>query len=195
MKNTKEKVKEALKWINSIILAFIIAIIIRSFIFEPVYVDGESMENTLFAGQRLLVYKLGYFFSTPQRGDIVVLRVQDGNSGNLGLLKSIPILRYAVPDFDEIDYIKRVIAVSGDTIYTSDGSVYVNGIKLYESYIQQPTLPGIETPVTVPQGQVFVMGDNRQNSRDSREIGCISIDRIKGKAVIRIWPFDVLGSL
>jgi len=188
--------KEAWDWIKSIIIALIIALLIRGFIFEPVEVNGNSMEDTLFNGQRLIVYKLGYSFSPPERGDIVVVKVQEGSARYLPLLEKVPVLKKIIPDLREIDYIKRVIGVPGDKIEIKDGKVFVNGVEIEEPYIKGSTYEnGMVFPITVEQGKLFVMGDNRQNSHDSRQMGQISIDRIKGKAILRIWPLEDFGTV
>lgn len=178
-------VKEIFQWAQSIIIAIVIALLIRAFIFEPVLVDGHSMDNTLNNGQRLIEYKLGYFFSHPKRGDIIVLQYQKG------ILKFLPL-----PDPKEIDYIKRVIGVPGDKIDIRDGNVYINGDELEEPYAKGKTLPlGMKFPDVVPLNNVFVLGDNRENSSDSRRIGYIDYSRIRGKATFKIWPFKDIGRI
>lgn len=189
-------VKEVFQWIQAIILAVIIALLIRGFLFEPVYVEGESMENTLTTGQRLVVYKLGYYFDPPERGDIIVLKYQEGVVKFLPFLKKDSFVRKVMPDLEEIDFIKRVIAVPGDTVDIKNGYVYLNGKKLDEPYVKGTTeKQNIEFPLKVPGNKVLVLGDNRQNSRDSRHIGLIGYDRIKGKAVFRIWPLKDVGTI
>ena len=106
----------------------------------------------------------------------------------------IPLFKKAIPDLTEIDYIKRVIGVPGDTLEFLNGEVYVNGEPLYEPYLKGETFAGL-SKITVEKNMVFVMGDNRKNSRDSRELGLIPYDRIKGKAILRIWPLKKLGSI
>lgn len=177
--------QEIFQWVLAVAVAVALAFAIRAFIFEPVLVEGHSMDTTLNDGQRLFEYKLGYKFSTPQRGDIVVLQVQEGN------FKYIPI-----PDPSEVDYIKRVIGLPGDEIDIKDGAVYVNGTKLDEPYANGITEKlGMKLPDTVPEGKLFVLGDNRQRSSDSRMIGYIDISKIRGKAVFRIWPLKDFGRI
>jgi signal peptidase I len=190
----KSNLMEFLKWIETIIIAIVIALLIRGFILEPVIVNGVSMEDTLFSEQRLIIYKLGYFFHPPQKGDIIVLQYQKGLFGNIPILNKLSFLNRVIPSVMEIDYIKRVIGVPGDKIDIKDGHVYINGEKLDEKYAKGETHKQLlDFPKTVPPNTVFVLGDNRQNSRDSRIIGFIEYDRIKGKAVLRIWPFKDLG--
>ncbi|AUS98739.1 signal peptidase I [Clostridium thermosuccinogenes] len=177
--------KEALQWVLAIGIAVVLAFLIRGFVFEQALVMGDSMQDTLFDKQRLIVYKTGYFFHPPERGDIIILEYQKGS------FKFLP-----VPDPNEIDYIKRVIGLPGDVVDIKDGSVYVNGEKLDEPYAKGRTEPyGMEFPITIPENKVFVLGDNRENSSDSRQIGLIDFDRIKGKAVFRIYPLKDFGTI
>jgi signal peptidase I len=178
--------KEILQWIEVIVIAVVIALLVRGFLFEPVEVIGQSMQDTLFTNQRLITYKLGYNFAPPKRGDIIVLEFKEGV-----LNKLLPL-----PDPNEIDYIKRVIGLPGDELDLRDGAVYLNGVKLDEPYAKGITLKqSLDFPLKVPEKSVFVMGDNRQNSSDSRQIGFIAYSRIKGKAVFRIWPFKDFGNI
>ncbi|NTV90512.1 MAG: signal peptidase I [Clostridiales bacterium] len=190
---------EIWQWVQAILLAVVIALLIRGFVFEPVYVDGESMENTLRTSQRLIVSKMGYYFHAPQRGDVVVLQYEEGITGRIPLLRNLPIFKKAITSISEVDFIKRVVAVPGDRLdIRGDGFVYINDVKLNEPYIKEQgkTFPySVQFPLTVPPGYVFVMGDNRENSKDSRIIGLIGYDRIKGRAAFRIWPFSSIGSI
>jgi signal peptidase I len=190
---------EVWQWTGAILLAVIITFVIRGFIFEPVYVQGESMENTLSTSQRLLVYKLGYYFNPPSRGDIIVLQYQEGFTSRIPLIKDLNIIRKAVTSLSEVDYIKRVIAVPGDELeIKNDGNVYLNGKKLDEPYIKETCSTyssSGELHMIIPEGYVFAMGDNRQHSKDSRQIGLIGFERIKGKAVFRAWPAAEFGRI
>jgi len=189
--------KEILGWIEAIVLAVLISLLVRAFVFETVYVDGSSMEHTLTSGDRLILYKLGYFFSPPKRGDIVVLQVNEGTFRYFPFLNKLPIVKRALHGIDETDYIKRVVGIPGDEVDIRDGYVYINNEKLEEPYVYEGLTYGgsIDLPIKVKEGTVFVLGDNRQNSRDSRELGLIEYDKIKGKAVYRIWPLDSFGSI
>lgn len=191
-------IKEIFQWVEAFLFAILIALLIRGFVLEPVYVDGPSMEPTLYTGQRLVVYKTGYYFAPPQRGDIVVLQYQEGITRFIPFLENLPLFKKALPSIREVDYIKRVIAVPDDTLEIRDGYVYVNGEKIDEPYIREQgaTLGwDIQKPMIIPKNNVFVMGDNRQESRDSRQIGLIEFNRIKGKAVLRIWPLKEFGGM
>jgi signal peptidase I len=194
--NIPPVVVETIKWIEAVIFAVLLALIIRGFLIEPVLVQGESMEKTLFDSQRLVIYKLSYFYSLPKHGDIVVLRYQGGAVEKYPFLKNIPNAEKVFPSFTEIDYVKRVIGLPGDLIDIKDGFVYLNGKKLDEPYAVGITeKKSIDLPLMVPENNAFVLGDNRQNSRDSREIGCIKLKDIKGKAVLRMWPIKNFGLL
>lgn len=185
---------EILKWFQTIVLAVVIALVVRGFIFEPVIVKGVSMEDTLVDDQRLIIYKLGYLLKTPHRGDIAVLQYQKGIFDGIPLLNRLGFLEKFFSCPTEIDYIKRIIGIPGDEIDIKEGKVYVNGEMIPEAYTKGITYPQVlEFPLLVPPDSVFVMGDNRENSRDSRVIGFIELDRLVGKAVIRIWPFEDMG--
>jgi signal peptidase I len=167
-----EEVKD---WIVSIVIAVVLAFCIRYFIVEPYLVDGPSMRPTLQNAERLVVNKFIYRFRAPERGEILVFRY---------------------PRDPSRDFIKRVIAIPGDTIEIKDGRVFVNQQLMNEPYILSKTR-GDYPLSTVPEGHIFVMGDNRNNSEDSRfaDVGFVPYDLIKGKAVLVFWPFDQFKSL
>jgi len=164
-----------LEIVQALALAVVISVVLNLFVVQVTEVRQRSMELTLEQNDRVLVSKLDYRFGNPQRGDIVV---------------------FNPPTDSTIPYVKRVIAVGGDTIDLRDGKVYVNG-KLIE-YAQtrgQPTTPQAATvrfPFTVPEGAIFVLGDNRQSSSDSRTFGSVPVGNIIGKVILRFWPFDRL---
>lgn len=169
--------KELLDWGVSIIVAVVIALIIRTYVFTLVRVDGLSMSPTLSHGDTLYTNR---FFYTPENGDIIIFRP---------------------PNSVETPYVKRVIATAGQTVVV-DGknhTVTVDGKVLDEPYIKEPMLSGgtMQYPCTVPEGYVFVLGDNRNNSRDSRDatVGLIPLSNVIGKATFRILPISEFGSL
>ena len=176
--NTEEPQKksagrEFLEWLQAIVIAVVVASVVRNFIFTVVKVDGQSMMPTLNDSDRMIVWQLGY---DPEQGDIVVFN-PPGYS-------------------DDVYWIKRVIATEGQTVkidYAAN-SVYVDGEKIDEPYLGEPMRdPQNSTWLTeaeVPEGCVFVMGDNRNNSDDGRDIGPISEERIVGEAVLRFWPLN-----
>jgi len=176
---------EVFQWIISLGLAVAIALFIRAYVFEPVLVSGHSMDTTLADGQRLFEYKLGYRYSSPKRGDIIVLKVKEGEKNLAGL-----------PDPTEVDFIKRVIGLPGETVDIKDDGVYINGNKINEPYALGKTIPQtIKFPLQLKEGEVFVMGDNRERSSDSRVLGPIKIENIRGRAALRIWPLNNFGIL
>jgi len=153
------------------VVALVIAILVRALLVEVFIVQGPSMEPTLVDGNRLLVSKIAYKIGEPERGDVVVLRY---------------------PLDPSKDYIKRIVGVGGDTVEIRLGRLYVNGQLQQESYIQYPGLYNMAA-ITVPDGSVFVMGDHRTNSEDSRYFGCVNKELLKGKAVYIIWPLESIG--
>lgn len=155
-------------WVISIVIAVALAMIIRTFIIELYMVDGPSMRPTLASGERLVVNKFIYRFQQPVKGDIVVFRY---------------------PRDPSRDFIKRVIATAGDTIEIKDGQVHVNGQMLHETYILEKSRGSYPLSV-VPDGTIFVMGDNRNNSEDSRfaDVGFVPLNMLKGKALVVFWP-------
>ncbi len=167
--------EEAKDWVFSIAAAVILALLIRTFIVELYVVDGPSMRPTLKHEERLVVNKFVYRMRDPLKGEILIFRY---------------------PRDPSRDFIKRVIATAGDTIEIKEGRVYVNDSLLHEDYILEKTRT--EYPkTTIPEGTIFVMGDNRNNSEDSRfpDVGFVPLDLIKGKAVLVFWPFDEFKSL
>jgi signal peptidase I len=162
-------------------IALALAILIRVFVAEPRYIPSNSMEPTLLVGDRLVVEKVSYRLYPPQTGDIVVFEPPVQFQEQFGFL----------PDKA---FIKRVIGTSGDRIQVQDGAVYLNGQPLQEAYIAEP--PAYTMPeVQVPAGEVFVMGDNRNNSNDSHVWGFLPQENIIGRAILRFFPFNRLGRL
>ena len=171
-RSTAEEIKD---WVVSIVVAVALAMFIRTFIVELYVVDGPSMRPTLESEQRLVVNKFIYRFHPPEKGDVLV---------------------FQYPRDPSRDFIKRVIAVPGDTIEIREGRVLVNDQLLTEDYILEKTRS--EYPKsTVPEGRIFVMGDNRNNSEDSRfaDVGFVPYDLIKGKAMLVFWPISAYKTL
>jgi signal peptidase I len=156
---------------ETVLPAIVIAVLINLFFAQATRVYGHSMEPNLHTDQRLVVEKVSYRLHAPHRGDVVVLRLPE---------RSPELL------------IKRVIALPGETIEVQDGIVHINNQPLREPYLARKT-GGSYGPTTVPQGHVFVMGDNRSASNDSRVFGPVALDRIVGRAWVSYWPFESLG--
>lgn len=152
-----------------IITAVILAWLIKTYVVQPFYIPSGSMEPTLYPGDRVLVNKFIYRFQQPEPGSIVVF-VPPGNTNK--------------------DFIKRIIAVEGQEVEVRDGKVYVNGKVKSESYIISMYDSNGYGPERIPLNNVFVMGDNRPNSQDSRVFGPLSEDSIVGKAFMIYWPFQ-----
>jgi signal peptidase I len=161
-------------------IALVVALTVRVFIAEPRYIPSNSMDPTLHIGDRLLVEKISYYWQPPHRGDIVVFAPPP----QLTRLGYKP--RQA--------FIKRVIGEPGETVQVSQGQVLVDGTPLQEPYILETPAYSLD-PVTVPKGQVFVMGDNRNDSNDSHVWGGLPQQNIIGRALLRFWPLDRLGAV
>ena len=166
------------EFIKDVVIAVVVAVVILQFI-KPTIVKESSMEPTLWENNYIILSKQAYNFGEPERGDIVVFHTD---------LKTV--------DGKEKLLIKRVIGLPGETISIADGNVYIDGELLDEPYIKNPTTGYIEE-LLIPEGEIFAMGDNREVSKDSRseDVGCIDIDKILGKAVIRLYPFNQITLL
>jgi signal peptidase I len=199
MKNEKKILREIGSWVAVIVVALFLSLFIDSTVIAKAEVEQSSMENTLFEGQQLIVSKLSYAFDEPKRGDIIIF-LENEEKGNV-IDTFIRSLKGRFSSSDEIAaeqerLVKRVIGVPGDEIDIQDGSVFINGEKLEESYANGETLPGnIELPITVEEDELFVIGDNREVSRDSRDFGPIDVKQVEGKAVFRIYPFNKMGKV
>jgi signal peptidase I len=179
-----------------IVIAFVIALLIKTFLLQAFYIPSASMEPTLMVGDRVLVEKVSYHFGGPARGDVVVFEKNLGflpgsDSGDQPVWTDVVNAfkgLFGFPTGGSEDFIKRVMAVGGDTIEGRAGSVFVNGKKVAEPYLP----PGLKTssfgPITIPQGKLFVMGDNRGNSDDSRSFGAVPADKVIGHAFVLLWP-------
>lgn len=164
--------------VKTVVMAVFLSIGIRTFIAEARYIPSSSMEPTLLINDRLIIEKVGYHFNEPKRGDVVVF------SATKALQEQ---------GYNE-DFIKRIIGIPGDTVSISQGKVYVNGQVLRENYIKDA--PDYNFPeVTVPTGQYLVLGDNRNNSYDSHYWGFVPKENIIGRASVKFWPPQRMGSI
>ncbi|MEG0472553.1 MAG: signal peptidase I [Solibacillus sp.] len=182
----KKEKNELLEWLKAIVFAVIFVIGIRTFIFTPIVVNGESMMPTYEDGDRVVVNIIGKQISGLEHFDVIVFHATE-----------------------EENYIKRVIGLPGDHVAYKDDMLYINGISFDEPYLdaykaqlmgygtltQDFTLEELANVSTIPEGYVFVLGDNRIPSKDSRhpEVGLVSLDTVMGKTNIRIYPFDHMG--
>lgn len=207
-----DRTKDILEWIACILIAFVLALVIRYFVGTPTIVKHPSMLPTLKQNQRLILNRWGRTTKTmPSRGDIITFEAPTSDSYIYD--KNNVVAKYSnepvsswdkfvhyVLEYNKDSYIKRVIALPGEHLELKDGKVYINGEILNEPYLQ----PDVTTDVTdrtpyydlvVPENCVFVMGDNRPASTDSRAFGCIPLEKIESKVWIRFWPFDVFGKV
>lgn len=192
--------KDLGSWLLVIVVALLLAAFVNSQIFAMATVKEISMQNTLFEDQILIVNRLSYKSKEPQRGDIIIFyQKREINSFFQEFGRSISsILPFMGPDEEESRdrLVKRVIGIPGDKIDIKDGNVYINEEQQNEAYVKGITQKGhIEFPLVVEENQLFVIGDNREHSRDSRHFGCIDISHVEGKSSFRIFPFSKFGKI
>jgi signal peptidase I len=166
----KTKGKSAIMEIfESVAIAILLAVLIRTFVFQPFYIPSESMVPSLLVGDRIIVSKLNYHFSEPKRGDVMVFKF---------------------PLDPSRDFVKRTIGIGGENLAIRDSKLYVNGQQVQEDYLPAGLTFADFGPVEVPRGSYFMMGDNRNNSDDSRVWGALPEENIIGKAVLIYWPLN-----
>lgn len=164
--------REIVEWVVTLGLAVGLALCVHTWVGELITVDGPSMQHTLWKNEKVLVGRLEYYFTKPKRGDIVIVRYPDR------------------PD----NIIKRIIALENETISISDGRVFINGKELHEPYLPEPIQFDF-SEVEVPEGFIFVMGDNRNDSEDSRMVGPVALSEVRGRAYAIVWPQDKWAKL
>lgn len=178
-------VRDLIEIVILVAVAVGVAFALRTFVIEPFVIPSASMVDTLEVGDRIFGEKITYANSDPARGDIVTFEDPEGSGTIL---------------------IKRVIAVAGQTVTIEKGNIYVDGVKLAEQYTDGKETyaldahgsnldANIEYPYTVPEGYIWVMGDNRTNSLDSRYFGAIPISSVTSRALVIYWPFDRISEL
>ena len=186
--------KEIFEWLEVIVTAMVAVVLVFTFFVRIATIDGSSMENTLYGGEKVLISKIGY---TPKQGDIVVI------SRNYNNIDPSDI-KWPDNIYSSEPIIKRIIALEGQTVDIDfeKGIVYVDGKKIDDSYTKTPTNQqgDVQFPVIVPENCVFVLGDNRNNSSDSRisslgENGMLNKDYIIGRVIFRIFPFNKAGGI
>jgi signal peptidase I len=171
----KHKMNPLLEWLVVIVVAVGAALIVRAYVLQQFAVSGTSMYSTLHDGDRVLVNKLSYRLHDPRRGDVVVLKT--------------------IESMGERDLIKRVVALPGETVEYRNCVLYIDGKTLVEPYLDPEVVTpdhcgGGQVALTIPADHVFVLGDNRGGSKDSRDLGPIDYDDIIGRAFVVIWPAD-----
>ena len=204
-----DSTKNILEWIYCIVIAIILALLIKFFLGTPTVVKQYSMYPTYKPNDRLILNRLERS-KMPKRGDVVTFEAPSKHIYGPGEYDlNNPVAKYAyqpinifnkftyyVLEINKTSYIKRVIAIEGDKVEIKDGKVYINNELLPEKYLAE----GVKTEATgvfnnfiVPKGCVFLMGDNRSGSMDCRNFGCIPVERIESKVVFRFWPFNKIG--
>jgi signal peptidase I len=171
----RSPLRSLIEWALVIGGALAVALIVQATLFQAFYIPSESMEMTLREGDRVLVNKLD---DDPGHGDVIVFERPPNE-----------------PPSEVHDLIKRVIGLPGDTVEGRDGVVYLNGAPLDEPYLTEGTITSPFAPLVIPEGHLFVMGDNRGNSRDSRFFGPIDEDLVVGHAFVIVWPLGRAGGL
>ena len=181
-----------------VIVALIVAVLIKTFLVQAFFIPSGSMNDTLLEGDRVMVNKLAYRFGDPARGHVVVFDSPmnpeaDGETIFGALVRHVAeSLGLSSPDSA---LIKRIVAVGGETIEIRDNRVFVDGTALDEPYLKEGSFMPDFGPLTIPEGQVFLMGDNRSSSSDSRVFGPIDESEIVGRAFVRVWPPSRWGGL
>ena len=168
---TSRGIRNAVEWVAIVVGALAVALLVKTFLIQAFFIPSLSMFPTLDKGDRVLVNKLSYDLHDVHRGDMVVFDRPEGS-----------------PESDIKELIKRVIGLPGETIEARDGVVFIDGDRLDEPYLQDGIRTDNLPPTEIPEGRVFVMGDNRTGSADSRVFGPLDEDTIVGRAFIRVWP-------
>lgn len=210
---TIDRIKDIIEWIVCILIALVIAIAFRYFVGTPTIVQQPSMYPTLKQDQRLLLNRwVRTIKKMPNRGDIItfespsnlVLSEDELNQSVIARYDNKPTsamkkFSYYVLEIGKTSYIKRVIGLPGDHVVVQDGKVYINDNEIEENYLQAGVVTdngkGNCTDLVVPENTVFVMGDNRAQSADSRRFGCVPLENIESKVWIRVWPLNLFGKI
>ena len=207
----KELIKEILEWVYCIVIAIVLALIVRYFVGTPTVVQMKSMQPTFEQGDRLILNRLAITFKKDiKRGEVITFEAPSSEYKSAAQAdQENPIAKYEyepknifkkftyyVLDIQKKSYIKRVIGLPGEHVQIENGNVYIDGALLSEEYLQDgvKTTSEVFTDFIVPEGYVFVMGDNRPGSMDSRQFGCIPISKVESKVWLRFWPFNKFGT-
>jgi signal peptidase I len=182
--------------------ALVIALLLKTFLVQAFFIPSPSMVPTLRPGDRILVNRLAYRFGDVQRGDVVVFTDPSATEDASVVKRVVTFLveGLGVTRPADDDFVKRVIGLPGDTIEIADGQVLVNGTPLHEPYLDRPPDTRSFGPVTVPAGDLFVLGDNRLESADSRfpppeGLGFVPLDHVVGRASVIVWPPSRVGRI
>ena len=205
-----DRIKDILEWVYCIVIAVVIAILIKYFIGIPTTVEMTSMYPTLQQSDRLILNRLGRTFKKiPKKGDIITFEAPS-NKSNKKLDMDNPIaiydnepkglwnkFTYYVLEINKVSYIKRVVALPGEHVVIKEGKVYIDDEPYDEPYLDDSvkTTSSVLTDFIVPDNCVFAMGDNRPDSKDCREFGCIPLEKIESKVWIRFYPFNKFGKV
>lgn len=208
----KWNIKEILEWVYCIVIAVVLALVVRYFVGTPTIVQQPSMFPTLKEGQRLILNRTIRTTKTmPERGDIITFEAPSKSYipaieadlenpvavYNYNINNIFSKFRYYVLELGKTSYIKRVIGLPGEHVKIENGKVYINGVELEEDYLQDNVVTEgyIYSDIIVPENHLFVLGDNRMQSTDSRRFGCIPLEKVESKVWIRFWPFDLFGKV
>ena len=204
----KSVAREIMEWVFCIVIAFLLAVCIKFFLFTPTLVMQESMTPNILNGERVLINRMvRTFHGDFQRGDIITFEAPAVFQLKEGEVKAtyrevegpLQSFLYYVLEIGKTSYIKRVIALPGEHVEIKNNHVYINGELLKEDYLADT----VETYVgengiddfVVPEGYIFAMGDNREGSADCRMFGCVPIEKVEGRVTIRVWPFTKFGKI
>ena len=207
------KIKNILEWAYCVIIAVVLALVVRNFVGTPTIVKQRSMYPTLKPDQRLILNRLAItFHSEIKRGEIITFEApsvpkisqEDADMSNpVAVYNNEPknifqkFVYYGL-EWGKTTFIKRVIGLPGEHVEIKDNKVYINGTELEESYLDSSVVTtacdGAFTDLIVPDGYIFAMGDNRPQSTDCRSFGCIPISKIEGKVAFRFWPLNTWGN-
>ncbi|MGD2051023.1 MAG: signal peptidase I [Acidimicrobiia bacterium] len=181
-----------------VLIALVLAVLVKTFAFQAFWIPSRSMADTLEVNDRVMVNKLAYRFGDVGRGDVIVFDdpsgpSSDGESLVASVLRNLgESVGLSTP---KTEFIKRVVGLPGETLEIRDNRVLIDDVVIEEPYLGPAVEMADFGPVTVPEGELFVMGDNRASSRDSRFFGSIPVDDVVGRAFARMWPPSRLGGL
>ena len=205
------RMKNIIEWGYCVIIAIVLALLVRFYLGTPTVVKQPSMRTTLEPGDRLILsrwtrtvngdYKKGDIITFEAPSVAVMLPYDVDMSKPVAIYNYNPEgfsekLSYYVLELNKVSYIKRVIGLPGDHVKIEDSTVYINGKAIDEPYLDNVRTDGkIYKDVTVPEGYLYVMGDNREHSTDSRDFGCVPIDKVESKLLLRFWPLNKFGGV